>query len=154
MSSIYILGIETSCDETAVAVCKDGVMLSNIIASQTIHQKYGGVVPELAGRMHIEYIVPTVTQALKEAHCTVQELSAIAYTNGPGLIGSLLVGSEFAKSLSLTLNTPLIAVNHLESHIMANLIDSPKPSFPFLCLTVSGGHTLLTKVLGPLDYEI
>ncbi len=138
---ICILAIESSCDETAAAVCVDGTILSNYIASQTIHEKYGGVVPELASRAHMQHIVPVVDAALKEADISLSQIDAIAFTQAPGLIGSLLVGGQFAKSLSLSLNKPLIAVHHMQAHVLANLIDDPKPSFPFLCLTVSGGHT-------------
>ncbi len=152
--SITILAIESSCDETAASVCRDGHILSNIIASQKIHAQYGGVVPELASRAHIQHIVPVVDQALKTAGCGLKELNAIAFTQSPGLIGSLLVGSQFAKSLSLSLNIPLIAVHHMQAHVLANLIqeatDQQKlPEFPFLCLTVSGGHTQIVVCESP-----
>lgn len=136
-----ILAIESSCDETSGAVCRDGRILSNFIANQEVHEKYGGVVPELASRAHMQHIVPVVDTALKTAGITLGELDAVAFTQAPGLIGSLLVGAQFAKSLALALNKPLIAVHHMQAHVMANLIDSPQPAFPFLCLTVSGGHT-------------
>jgi N6-L-threonylcarbamoyladenine synthase len=141
-----ILAIESSCDETAAAVCNNGIMLSNIIASQKIHEKYGGVVPELASRAHLQAIVPVVDSALKEANVSLNEIDAFAFTQAPGLIGALLVGAEFTKSLSLACDKPLIAVHHMQAHVLANLIQSPGkenkiPSFPFLCLTVSGGHT-------------
>ncbi|MEN9497746.1 MAG: tRNA ((37)-N6)-threonylcarbamoyltransferase complex transferase subunit TsaD [Bacteroidota bacterium] len=136
-----LLAIESSCDETSAAVCKDGIILSNYIANQTIHEQYGGVVPELASRAHMQHIVPVVDAALHQAGVSLKELDAIAFTQAPGLIGALLVGGQFAKSLSLSLNIPLIAVHHMQAHVIANLIDDPKPSFPFLCLTVSGGHT-------------
>lgn len=136
-----ILAIESSCDETAVSVCIDGKILSNIIADQKVHQKYGGVVPELASRAHMQNIVPVVDAALAEANTQLKDVNAIAFTKAPGLIGALLVGAQFAKSLSLALNKPLIAVHHMQAHVLANLIDDPKPDFPFLCLTVSGGHT-------------
>ncbi len=139
--NIYILAIESSCDETSAAVCKDGVILSNIIASQKIHEQYGGVVPELASRAHMQNIVPVVDEALKTASVGLNEIDAIAFTQAPGLIGALLVGAQFAKSLSLALNKPLIAVHHMQAHVLANLIADEKPGFPFLCLTVSGGHT-------------
>ena len=136
-----VLAIESSCDETSAAVWKNGKMLSNIIATQKVHEQYGGVVPELASRAHMQHIVPVVDTALRQAGCTLEEIDAIAFTQSPGLIGSLLVGSQFAKSLALALNKPLIAVHHMQAHVIANLIDDPRPSFPFLCLTVSGGHT-------------
>jgi len=139
--SITLLAIESSCDETAAAVCRDGSILSNIVASQSVHEKYGGVVPELASRAHIQHIVPVVDEALKKASCGPDKLDAIAVTKAPGLIGSLLIGSQFAKSLSLALDIPLIGVHHMQAHVLANLIDEPRPEFPFLCLTVSGGHT-------------
>src|SRR5665647_1471819 len=141
-----ILAIESSCDETAAAVCRDGIILSNIIATQKIHGQYGGVVPELASRAHLQAIVPVVDSALKKAGVSLNEIDAFAFTQAPGLIGALLVGAEFTKSLSLACNKPLIAVHHMQAHVLANLIQSPDkkneiPSFPFLCLTVSGGHT-------------
>lgn len=136
-----ILAIESSCDETSAGVCRDGKILSNRIATQKVHEQYGGVVPELASRAHIQNIVPVVELALQEAGITLAEIDAVAFTKAPGLIGSLLVGSQFAKSLALALNKPLLAVHHMQAHVLANLIDDPKPTFPFLCLTVSGGHT-------------
>jgi N6-L-threonylcarbamoyladenine synthase len=139
--SISILAIESSCDETAAAVCVDGKILSNVIASQEVHEKYGGVVPELASRAHVQNIVPVVAAALENAKVKIQHIDAVAFTQSPGLIGALLVGTQFAKSISIALNKPLIAVHHMQAHVMANLIDEPKPGFPFLCLTVSGGHT-------------
>ncbi|HTR30612.1 MAG TPA: tRNA (adenosine(37)-N6)-threonylcarbamoyltransferase complex transferase subunit TsaD [Puia sp.] len=151
---ITILAIESSCDETGCAVTRDGFMLSNIIAGQTIHEQYGGVVPELASRAHIQHIVPVVDAALKKAGCGIKDLSAIAFTQSPGLIGSLLVGSEFAKSLALALDIPLLAVHHMQAHVLANLIAASKPSFPFLCLTVSGGHTQIVLCHSPLDMEV
>jgi N6-L-threonylcarbamoyladenine synthase len=156
--SITLLAIESSCDETSAAVCRDGVILSNFIANQTIHQQYGGVVPELASRAHMENIVPVVDRALKEAglHDTtgLSQLNAIAFTQAPGLIGSLLVGTQFAKSMAMALNIPLIAVHHMQAHVLANLIDDPKPSFPYLCLTVSGGHTQIVMCHSPLDLKV
>jgi N6-L-threonylcarbamoyladenine synthase len=142
----YILAIESSCDETAASVCRDGIILSNIIASQKIHEQYGGVVPELASRAHLQAIIPVVDQALIKANVVIDEVDAFAFTQSPGLIGALLVGAEFAKSLALARNKPLIAVHHMQAHVLANLIQSAItkntiPSFPFLCLTVSGGHT-------------
>src|SRR5215510_10269286 len=137
----FILAIESSCDETSAAICHDGKILSNIIAGQKIHEQYGGVVPELASRAHIQNIIPVIDAALRDSGCEIRDMDAIAFTQSPGLIGSLLVGAEFAKSLALSLNKPLIAVHHMQAHVLANLIDDPKPAFPFLCLTVSGGHT-------------
>lgn len=149
-----ILGIESSCDETAASVCRDGIILSNIIAGQAIHSRYGGVVPELASRAHMQNILPVVDQALLIAGIGLSELNAIAFTQSPGLIGSLLVGAQFAKSLAFTLNCPLIAVHHMQAHVLANLISEKEnpdavPSFPFLCLTVSGGHTQIVVCESP-----
>lgn len=152
--AIKILAIESSCDETAASVCSDGKILSNVIANQTVHAQYGGVVPELASRAHMQNIVPVVDTALKQAATTLQELNAIAFTKAPGLIGSLLVGSQFAKSLALSLNIPIIGVHHMQAHVLANLIDEPKPSFPFLCLTVSGGHTQIVKCESPHQLSV
>jgi N6-L-threonylcarbamoyladenine synthase len=149
-----ILAIESSCDETSAAVCRDGRILSNRIANQTVHEKYGGVVPELASRAHMQHIVPVVDTALKEAAISLQELDAIAFTQSPGLIGSLLVGAQFAKSLALALNIPLIAVHHMQAHVLANLIEDPKPGFPFLCLTVSGGHTQIVLCESPSQLKV
>ena len=129
-------------------------MLSNVIANQTVHEKYGGVVPELASRAHMQHIVPVVDDALKTAGCTLKDIDAIAFTQAPGLIGSLLVGAQFAKSLALALDIPLIAVHHMQAHVLANLIDNPKPSFPFLCLTVSGGHTQIVLCKSPSGLEV
>ena len=159
-NSITILAIESSCDETAASVIIDGQIHSNFIANQLVHEKYGGVVPELASRAHMENIVPVVEEALKKAFpdLTHQErlskLDAIAFTQAPGLIGSLLVGAQFAKSLALSLNKPLIAVHHMQAHVLANLIDDPRPSFPFLCLTVSGGHTQIVQCDSPSELTI
>lgn len=149
-----ILAIESSCDETSAAVCADGKILSNFIANQTVHEKYGGVVPELASRAHMQHIIPVVDASLKQANCEMKDLDAIAFTQSPGLIGSLLVGGQFAKSLSLALNKPLIAVHHMQAHVLANLIDDPKPSFPFLCLTVSGGHTQIVFCESPTNMKV
>jgi len=154
-----ILGIESSCDDTAAAVIDKTLLLSNIIAGQQVHKDYGGVVPELASRAHQQNIVPVIDAALKKAGVTKEELCAIAFTRGPGLMGSLLVGVSFAKAMSLALNIPLIEVNHLQAHILAHFIQSPNeeyrcPSFPFLCLTVSGGHTQIVLVKGHLHMEI
>jgi N6-L-threonylcarbamoyladenine synthase len=149
-----ILAIESSCDETAAAVCIDGRIVSNIIATQKVHEQYGGVVPELASRAHMQNIVPVVEAAMRQSGCSMQELNAIAFTQAPGLIGALLVGAQFAKSLSLALNIPLIAVHHMQAHVLANLIDDPKPAFPFLCLTVSGGHTQIVQCNSPNDMQV
>ena len=157
---ITILAIESSCDETAASVIIDGQIHSNFIANQLVHEKYGGVVPELASRAHMENIVPVVEEALKKAfpdkaHSDrLSALDAIAFTQAPGLIGSLLVGAQFAKSLALSLKKPLIAVHHMQAHVLANLIDDPRPSFPFLCLTVSGGHTQIVQCNSPSDLII
>ena len=152
--AITILAIESSCDETSAAVCSDGKILSNFIANQTVHEKYGGVVPELASRAHLQHIVPVVDAALKTAGITADQLDAIAFTQSPGLIGSLLVGSQFAKSLALSLGKPLIAVHHMQAHVLANLIDEPRPAFPFLCLTVSGGHTQIVRCDAPTRMQV
>jgi N6-L-threonylcarbamoyladenine synthase len=149
-----ILAIESSCDETSAAICADGKVLSNFIATQAIHEQYGGVVPELASRAHMQHIVPVVDKALKEAKHTLAEVDAIAFTQSPGLIGSLLVGGQFAKSLALALDKPLIAVHHMQAHVLANLIDDPKPAFPFLCLTVSGGHTQIVLCESPVKMKV
>ena len=153
-----ILGIETSCDDTSAAVLENDQIRSNLIANQSIHQTYGGVVPELASRAHQQNIVPVVDSALKKAGLTARDLDAIAFTRGPGLLGSLLVGTSFAKSMSLALNIPLIEVNHLDAHILSHFIketeDSPVPEFPFLCLLVSGGHTQIVLVKSPFNMQI
>jgi N6-L-threonylcarbamoyladenine synthase len=154
MTEPTILAIESSCDETSAAVIRGGKVLSNVIATQAVHEKYGGVVPELASRAHQQNIIPVVAQALSTANVTKNELNAVAFTRGPGLLGALLVGSSFAKSLALGLNIPLIDVNHMQAHILAHFIDEPKPNFPFLCLTVSGGHTQVVLVKDHLDMEI
>ena len=145
----YILAIESSCDDTGAAIIEGNQIISNVVASQKIHELYGGVVPELASRAHQQNIVPVVDQALKQANITKENLKAIAYTRGPGLMGSLLVGGSFAKSFSQSLDIPLIEVNHMQAHILANFIEDAndeKPTFPFLCLTVSGGHTQIVKI--------
>lgn len=154
---IYILAIESSCDDTGAAVLKDNNVISNVVARQDIHEQYGGVIPELASRAHQQNIVPTIDVALKKANITKEQLSAIAFTQGPGLMGSLLVGGSFAKSLSMALEIPLIAVNHMHAHILAHFINEEgfdKPSFPFLALTISGGHTQIVKVNSFFDLEI
>ena len=149
-----ILAIESSCDDTSAAVIKDGKISANIVATQAVHEKYGGVVPELASRAHEQNIIPVVSQALLTANITKSELNAVAFTRGPGLLGALLVGCSFAKSFALGLNIPLIEVNHMQAHILAHFIDDPKPKFPFLCLTVSGGHTQIVLVKNYLDMQV
>lgn len=151
---LNILAIETSCDETSAAVCSDGIIVSNIIATQQIHQQYGGVVPELASRAHMQHIIPVVDSALKQASIGSSELGAVAFTRSPGLIGALLVGAGVAKSMALALDIPLISVHHMQAHVLANYITEPRPSFPFLCLTVSGGHTQIVVCRSPLDMEV
>lgn len=151
---INILAIESSCDETSASVVQNGKVLNNIIATQSVHQKYGGVVPELASRAHQQHIVPVVDQALSDANISKKDLNAVAFTQGPGLLGALLVGSSFAKSLASALQIPLIGVNHMQAHILAHFIEEPIPEFPFLCLTVSGGHTQIVRVNDYLDMEI
>ena len=155
--NIYILGIESSCDDTAAAVINNGVVLSNVVATQKIHEAYGGVVPELASRAHQQNIVPVVHEALRKANIDKKDVSAIAFTQGPGLMGSLLVGASFSKSFALGLNIPLIGVNHMQAHILAHFIkteDQAAPNFPFLALTISGGHTQLVKVTDYFEMEI
>ena len=149
-----ILAIESSCDDTSAAVCVDGNVLSNVIANQSIHQAYGGVVPELASRVHQQNIVPAVQQALLNAKVSKNDIDAVAFTRGPGLLGSLLVGVSFAKALALAKNIPLIEVNHMQAHVLAHFIADKKPSFPFLCLTVSGGHTQIVLVKDYFDMEV
>jgi N6-L-threonylcarbamoyladenine synthase len=154
MPSVKLLAIESSCDETSASVLVDGKILSNVIYTQTIHEQYGGVVPESASRLHIRHILPVVEEAFKQSGISKNEMNAIAYTQSPGLIGSLLVGASFAKSFAQALNIPTIAVNHMQAHVLANLINDKKPNFPFLCLTVSGGHTQIVKCNAPLAMEI
>ncbi|MGN0091833.1 MAG: tRNA (adenosine(37)-N6)-threonylcarbamoyltransferase complex transferase subunit TsaD [Alistipes sp.] len=156
---ITILGIESSCDDTSAAVLRNTTLLSSVIASQAVHEKYGGVIPELASRAHQQNIVPTIDTALKEAGVTPDKIDAIAFTRGPGLLGSLLVGTSFAKGLSIARNIPLVEVNHLHGHILSHFVDLPDqtlphPDFPFLCLLVSGGHTQIVKVCSPFDMQI
>jgi N6-L-threonylcarbamoyladenine synthase len=153
---IYILAIESSCDDTSAAVLQNNVVLSNEVANQKVHEQYGGVVPELASRAHQKNIVPVVDSALKKANIKPNQLQAVAFTSGPGLMGSLLVGTSFAKSFALALNIPLIDVHHMQAHILAHFIDdgTPSPNFPFICLTVSGGHTQIVKVNNYFDFEI
>jgi tRNA N6-adenosine threonylcarbamoyltransferase len=156
--SVIILGIESSCDDTAAAVIKDGKILANVVANQDVHKAYGGVVPELASRAHQQNIVPVVDKAIKQANINKEDISAIAFTNGPGLLGSLLVGSSFAKTFAMAMNIPLIEVNHMQGHILAHFIEdkdnAPKPSFPFICLTVSGGHTQIVKITDHFKMEV
>lgn len=149
-----ILAIESSCDETSVAICDNGKITANVIANQTIHENYGGVIPELASRVHQQNIVPAVQQALVIAGVDKQQLDGVAFTQGPGLLGSLLVGVSFAKSFALALGLPLISVNHMQAHILAHFIEEPMPSFPFLCLTVSGGHTQIVLVKDYFEMQI
>lgn len=154
---VFILALESSCDDTAAAVLQNDKVLSNVVANQLIHQQYGGVVPELASRAHQQNIVPVVDAALKKANISKEQLTAIGFTQGPGLMGSLLVGGSFAKSMSLALGIPLIAINHMQAHILAHFIDEEgfdKPEFPFLALTISGGHTQIVKVNDYFDMEI
>jgi len=156
---ITILGIESSCDDTSAAVLRNNVLLSNVIASQAVHVKYGGVIPELASRAHQQNIIPVVDTALREAGIDASQLDAIAFTRGPGLVGSLLVGVSFTKGLSIARNIPMVEVNHLQGHILSHFIDLPDralphPGFPFLCLLVSGGHTQIVRVDSPLEMEI
>lgn len=156
---VQILAIESSCDETSASVCSDGIILSNIIFSQKVHELYGGVVPELASRAHLQAIVPVVDQALKSAGVDLKDIDAFAFTQSPGLIGALLVGAEFTKSLALAFDKPLIAVHHMRAHVLANLIqkdtgENKIPSFPFLCLTVSGGHTQIIVCESPLNQKV
>lgn len=155
--NIYILGIESSCDDTAAAVMLNGRILSNVVAGQAVHRAYGGVVPELASRAHQQNIVPVVHEALKRANVDISQLTAIAFTRGPGLMGSLLVGTSFAKSLAMGLGVPLIDVNHMQAHILAHYIDEEgfsKPPFPFLAMTISGGHTQIVRVNHYFDMEV
>ncbi|TAF63132.1 MAG: tRNA (adenosine(37)-N6)-threonylcarbamoyltransferase complex transferase subunit TsaD [Cytophagales bacterium] len=153
-SSVVLLAIESSCDETSAAVLHNGKILSNIIATQAIHEQFGGVVPELASRAHQQNIIPVVSEALRVANIHKKELNAIAYTQGPGLLGALLVGSSFAKALALGLGLPLLGVHHMQAHILAHFIEEPFPPFPFLCLTVSGGHTQIVLVEDYLKMKI
>lgn len=153
MKNISLLAIESSCDDTSAAVMRNGQILSNCTASQKIHRAYGGVVPELASRAHQQHIVPVVHQALAEAELHLSDLNAVAFTRGPGLMGSLLVGVSFAKALALSLGIPMIEVNHIQAHVLAHFIEAPQPKFPFLCLTVSGGHTQIAKIGDYLDFQ-
>lgn len=152
--SVNILAIESSCDDTSAAVVKDGVVLSNLIATQKVHELYGGVVPEMASRAHMQNIIPVVDVALRQAEVNKRDINAVAFTQAPGLIGSLLVGSSFAKSYAQALDVPLIAVHHMQAHVLAHFIEDPKPEFPFLCLTVSGGHTQVVLCKNHLEMEV
>ena len=159
MDNITILGIESSCDDTSAAVLRNTTLLSSVIASQSVHERYGGVIPELASRAHQQNIVPVVDTALKEAGITIDKVDAIAYTRGPGLLGSLMVGTSFAKGLSISNNIPMVEVNHLHGHILSHFVDLPNremphPDYPFLCLLVSGGHTQIVRVESPEKMEI
>ena len=153
-NDVVILAIESSCDDTGAAVIKNGQMLSNVVASQDVHKDYGGVVPELASRAHQQHILPVVAASLKRANITKNDLSAIASPQGPGLLGSLLVGASFSKGFAQGLGIPLIAVDHLDAHVLAHFIDGDDPQFPFLCLLVSGGHTQIVRVDSPKSFEI
>ncbi len=149
-----ILGIESSCDETSASICIDGVVVSNVTATQSVHEQYGGVIPEIASRIHQQNIIPVVDTAISNAKISKNDINAVAFTRGPGLLGALLVGSSFSKAFALAMNIPLIEVNHMQAHILAHFIDEPKPSFPFLCLTVSGGHTQIVLVKDYFDMEL
>ncbi|MBO4536130.1 MAG: tRNA (adenosine(37)-N6)-threonylcarbamoyltransferase complex transferase subunit TsaD, partial [Bacteroidales bacterium] len=157
--AVTILGIESSCDDTSAAVLRDELLLSNVMASQEVHRRYGGVIPELASRAHQQNILPVVSEALKQAGVTLADVDAVAFTRGPGLLGSLLVGTSFTKGLSVAADIPIIEVNHLQGHILSHFVQVPGrdnrcPSFPFLCLLVSGGHTQIVRVDDPLHFEI
>lgn len=154
MPETIILAIESSCDDTSAAICIDGKIVSNLTANQKVHELYGGVVPELASREHTKNIIPVVAEAIKKANITTKDISAVAFTRGPGLMGSLLVGGMFAKSFAQALRVPLIDVHHMQAHVLAHFIDEPKPTFPFLCLTVSGGHTQIVLVKDYLEMEV
>ncbi|MBA3830189.1 MAG: tRNA (adenosine(37)-N6)-threonylcarbamoyltransferase complex transferase subunit TsaD [Taibaiella sp.] len=154
MSIVNILAIESSCDETSAAIIQNGIVLSNLIATQQVHEQYGGVVPEMASRAHMQNILPVVDTALKNAGVDKKDIHAVAFTQAPGLIGSLLVGTCFAKGFAQALDLPLIAVHHMQAHVLAHFIDAPKPQFPFLCLTVSGGHTQVVLCKDYLDMQV
>ena len=153
-NDISILAIESSCDETSASIILNGKVLNNIVATQSVHEKYGGVVPELASRAHQENLIPVIQEAISTSGISKDQLSAVAFTRGPGLMGALLVGVSFAKAFARSLNIPLIDINHMQAHVLAHFIDDPKPGFPFLCLTVSGGHTQLVLVRDHLDMEV
>ncbi len=152
--STIILGIESSCDETSASICIDGEVVSNVTATQAIHEQYGGVIPEIASRIHQQNIIPVVESAIQNAKIRKNDINAVAFTRGPGLLGALLVGTSFSKAFALALNIPLIEINHMQAHILAHFIDDPKPSFPFLCLTVSGGHTQIVLVKDYFEMEL
>ncbi len=152
--SVIILGIESSCDDTSASIFKNGNVLSNCVANQEVHKQYGGIVPEVASRAHQINIIPVVDKAIKQAGIDKRDINAIAFTRGPGLIGSLIVGVSFAKSFALSLDIPMIEVNHMQAHVLAHFAEDPKPRFPFLCLTVSGGHTQIVLVKDYLDMEV
>jgi N6-L-threonylcarbamoyladenine synthase len=154
MVNINILAIESSCDETSASIISDGKIINNIVATQSVHEKYGGVVPELASRAHQQHLIPVVHEALSSSGLHKNQLSAVAFTRGPGLMGALMVGVSFAKSFAYALDLPLIEINHMQAHVLAHFIDDPKPSFPFICLTVSGGHTQLVLVKSHLEMEV
>ena len=154
MSNITILSIESSCDDSGAAIIQNGRVLSNSIANQEVHKAFGGVVPEVASRKHLNNIIPVVDHAIKEAGIKLNQIDAIAFTRGPGLLGSLTVGVSFAKAMGLSLNIPIIEVNHMKAHVLANFAEEPSPSFPFLCLTVSGGHTQIVRVDNHLDMTV
>lgn len=154
MKSTYILAIESSCDDTAAAIIKDDNIIANGVSTQNIHENYGGVIPEWASRKHQENLIPLIDHVMRQSGIDLSDLSAIAFTRGPGLLGSLIVGVSFAKALALSLDVPLIEVHHMKAHVMAHFINDPKPSFPFLCLTVSGGHTQIIKVKHYNDMEV
>lgn len=154
IKSSTILAIESSCDDTSAAVIRDGMILSNVTAHQDVHMQYGGVIPELASRQHDQHIIPVVDAALRQSGVSREELNAIAFTQGPGLMGSLLIGCSTAKAMAMALDIPLIGVNHMEAHILAHFIDEPRPELPFLCLTVSGGHTQIVHVRSARDMEV
>jgi N6-L-threonylcarbamoyladenine synthase len=153
-NDISILAIESSCDETSASVILNGKVLNNIVATQSVHEKYGGVVPELASRAHQENLIPVIVEAISTSGISKDQLNAVAFTRGPGLMGSLLVGVSFAKAFAYAQKIPLIEVNHMQAHVLAHFIEDPKPSFPFICLTVSGGHTQLVLVKDHLDMEV
>ena len=154
MVNINILAIESSCDETSASIISDGKILNNIVATQSVHEKYGGVVPELASRAHQQHLVPVVHEAIQSSGIDKKALSAVAFTRGPGLMGALMVGVSFAKAFAYSLRLPLIEVNHMEAHILAHFIDEPRPKFPFICLTISGGHTQLVLIRSHLEMEV
>jgi N6-L-threonylcarbamoyladenine synthase len=152
--STIILGIESSCDETSASICIDGEVVSNVTATQAIHEQYGGVIPEIASRIHQQNIIPVVESAIQNAKIRKNDINAVAFTRGPGLLGALLVGSSFSKAFALALNIPLIEINHMQAHILAHFIEDPKPNFPFLCLTVSGGHTQIVLLKDYFEMQL